>query len=139
MIRRLPHVDHVGIEERPRVDVEDRCSERRDLRRRIDSPCVIGEDVDLGPSDVGAGRPDETGQIACLDEIWVDQGQLPDAQVRELGKDVRTCPPAPDDYHVRATQHLLADLAPQQRLPGRGKIAKIRRLIWRRGGLTQSK
>ncbi len=67
-----------------------------------------------------------------------DQGELPDAQVRELGKGRANLSPAPDDYHVRATQHLLADLAPQQRLPGRGKIAEIRRFVWRCGGLTQS-
>ena len=76
--------DEVSVEECVRVHVQHRGQQTSDDGERVDPTHGIREHIDLGPSDVIRGRPDNTRQVRRLDVIGIDQDETADSEVREL-------------------------------------------------------
>ncbi len=89
---------------------------RRDGRKRLGSMDKVDKNVDLGPADVIRNRTDDARQVRRLDDVIVDENQMPHAKVGQLLHHLRTGPTASDNSYARSCKLPLTCRTPSPHL-----------------------
>lgn len=97
---------------------------------------MLGQDIDLGLSDIGGFRAIDPGHIAVAQHVGVHKQNRLDAQADELLGYSRTRSPATDDANAELREHPLhvAPERPHLTIEVEGQLIRCRRInCWQEG------